>query len=87
MRIFRGEKFWQAHHQHFYQRMIGSGWSHRRLALWAYLLMVACGGTALSMRESESTPTTMVLLAWVLVYAGLLHFVQRRWQRHRVNCQ
>jgi len=45
-RGLRGEKVWIAHREHYYQRLIQSGWSHRRLALAAYLLMFATAGGA-----------------------------------------
>ena len=40
-RLARGEKFWQAHRQHYYQRMVRLGMGHARTALTWYLLMLA----------------------------------------------
>ena len=31
-RLLRGEPVWQAHRSHFYQRLVGVGWSHARVA-------------------------------------------------------
>jgi UDP-N-acetylmuramyl pentapeptide phosphotransferase/UDP-N-acetylglucosamine-1-phosphate transferase len=31
-RLARGERIWQAHRQHFYQRAVQGGWSHARVA-------------------------------------------------------
>jgi UDP-N-acetylmuramyl pentapeptide phosphotransferase/UDP-N-acetylglucosamine-1-phosphate transferase len=47
-RVARGERFWTAHRSHFYQRLVLAGWSHRRLALSAYLLMLACALAAIA---------------------------------------
>jgi Fuc2NAc and GlcNAc transferase len=33
-RIFRGEKFWEAHNQHFYQQAIKKGYSHHEVTLF-----------------------------------------------------
>jgi UDP-N-acetylmuramyl pentapeptide phosphotransferase/UDP-N-acetylglucosamine-1-phosphate transferase len=30
-RAFRGEKIWQAHSEHAYQRAVRAGWSHRKV--------------------------------------------------------
>ena len=40
-RALRRERVWKAHREHYYQRLILSGWSHRRVALAAYVLMLA----------------------------------------------
>ena len=45
-RALRGEKVWQAHKVHYYQRLVGLGWSHRRMALAEYAIMVAAAGSA-----------------------------------------
>src|SRR5207248_1198403 len=29
-RLMRGEKVWQAHREHYYQRLVLSGWTHRK---------------------------------------------------------
>ena len=31
-RLLRGRRIWQAHREHFYQRVVGAGWSHGRTA-------------------------------------------------------
>ena len=46
-RVLRGERFWQAHRSHYYQRLVQLGWGHRNTALAEYALMAACGGLAL----------------------------------------
>lgn len=38
-RLLRGERVWEAHREHAYQRLIRSGWSHTKVALHAYALM------------------------------------------------
>ena len=42
-RILKGERWYAAHRQHFYQWLIGRGWSHRRVA-GAYLATAAVLG-------------------------------------------
>ena len=42
-----GEKIWQAHRDHYYQRMVQSGFGHRNTALLGYILMLAAGASAI----------------------------------------
>lgn len=46
-RLLRGEKIWRPHREHYYQRLVLSGWGHRRTVLAEYAVMVLCGGFAL----------------------------------------
>lgn len=79
-RGLRGQKVWQAHHDHAYQRLIRSGWSHRRLALAAYLLMAGCALSALVLRFSDKSWVTAGLALWGLIYAGMLLAVEYHWR-------
>ncbi len=46
-RSAQGKRPWQAHREHFYQRVVQAGWSHKRTALWGYSLMLKCSLLAL----------------------------------------
>ncbi|HKI60327.1 MAG TPA: glycosyltransferase family 4 protein [Mariprofundaceae bacterium] len=48
-RLLRGEKVWQAHREHYYQRLVLAGWGHKKTVLIEYLLMGAVGFSALAM--------------------------------------
>lgn len=39
-RTLRGHKPWEAHREHFYQRLVRLGWGHKRTVLWGYALML-----------------------------------------------
>ena len=41
-RIAQGKRPWQAHREHFYQRLVRAGWGHKRTVLWSYALMLEC---------------------------------------------
>lgn len=47
-RLVRGERVWQAHRDHYYQRMVRGRFGHRGTACVAYALMVGCAGVALA---------------------------------------
>lgn len=78
-RGLRGAKVTEAHREHYYQRAIQMGWSHRKLALIEYALMVAAGASALLCLEK--TFPQLLLLIWVGVYAGIMAALDRSWRK------
>ncbi len=52
-RFFRGERIWQAHREHYYQRLIRMGWSHRRTALAYYGAMLFSAAGAFAARAAD----------------------------------
>ena len=80
-RLLRGERVWEAHRQHYYQRLILSGWSHRRTALSEYGLMVLCGVVALTGLHQSPAGQFMLLSALALTIALAMWAIDRRWKR------
>ena len=80
-RLLRGERVWQAHREHYYQRLILSGWSHRRAALYEYALMVLCGVVALISLRQPLVGQFILLAALALTMALAMWAVDRRWRR------
>jgi len=78
-RLVRGEKVWHAHREHYYQRVVQMGWSHRRLALAEYGLMAACGASALGLLHASFEVQLAGLSVWAVVYVGLMVAIDRRW--------
>jgi UDP-N-acetylmuramyl pentapeptide phosphotransferase/UDP-N-acetylglucosamine-1-phosphate transferase len=78
-RIVAGEKPWEAHRAHAYQRLVQHGWTHRRTVLCEYGLMTICAGSAILVR-AEVNPAfgAGILLAWILIYLVLGVSVSRR---------
>jgi UDP-N-acetylmuramyl pentapeptide phosphotransferase/UDP-N-acetylglucosamine-1-phosphate transferase len=79
-RMLRGERVWQAHRQHYYQRLILSGWSHRRTALSEYGLMIVCSVVALAGLQQPPAGQFLLLCALVLTIALAMWAVDKRWQ-------
>lgn len=71
-RVAKRERFWVAHRSHAYQRLVLSGWSHRRLALAAYALMAAAGASALLARAGSPMVQCGIIFFWVAAYALLV---------------
>lgn len=64
-RTLKGERVWEAHRSHYYQRLVQAGWSHRRTVLWEYGLMLLCGACALYAFRAP-TMTQWVIISVVL---------------------
>lgn len=79
-RAVRREKVWQAHREHYYQRLVQIGWGHYRTALFEYALMFAAGASAIwSMRQSSELPWQL-FFAWGGIYAALMLVLDWRWK-------
>lgn len=78
-RMVRREKVWSAHRQHYYQRLIRMGWSHRRLAMAEYLLMSACGGLALLLLTASFIWQAVGVASCIAIHLALMAWIDRRW--------
>ena len=78
-RTLHGHKPWIAHRDHYYQRLILGGWSHRKTALAYYGVMLAVAGSALI--AARSLNPDAILSAWVIIYTLLLFLLQRHLQK------
>jgi UDP-N-acetylmuramyl pentapeptide phosphotransferase/UDP-N-acetylglucosamine-1-phosphate transferase len=77
-RLARGERVWIAHRQHYYQRLVLSGWSTRRLALATYAVMVAAAASALAVRTASPAMQYAILAAWSALYIVAIVAIERR---------
>ncbi|SKC63843.1 MraY family glycosyltransferase [Paraburkholderia hospita] len=84
-RLIRGEKFWQAHRDHYYQRMVRSGIGHGRTAILWYLVMLA--GIAIAWYLSTRSPVVQLcgIIAWAVVLCILGVKVDLRWRRFQAE--
>jgi UDP-N-acetylmuramyl pentapeptide phosphotransferase/UDP-N-acetylglucosamine-1-phosphate transferase len=80
-RVVRGDPFWKAHREHYYQRLIRMGWSHSRTALCEYLLMAACSVLAIAMLEWPHQAQMIGLGSAALVFLAIGYAVDHHWLR------
>jgi UDP-N-acetylmuramyl pentapeptide phosphotransferase/UDP-N-acetylglucosamine-1-phosphate transferase len=81
-RALRGEKVWQAHRSHYYQRAVLLGASHRQLAIAAYVLMLAMAALGFALRAYPQHAGGALILSaatYLLIFLG----VDIRWRRNR----
>ncbi len=77
-RVLRREPFWRAHRTHYYQRLVLSGWSPRRLALAAYALMAAAGASALAAARADPPTRYAIIAIWSGAYLAAIVAIERR---------
>lgn len=71
-RVLNGEKVWQAHRSHFYQRLVRLGWGHRRTVLAEYVLMLAAAASALAGVGLSPRAQALLALGWLVAYVLLM---------------
>lgn len=81
-RLLRGERFWEAHRTHYYQRLVQLGWGHRRTVLAEYALMGGTSLTALLVLDMRIGPQLAALAAWSTVLIAAM-FGVRLMERQR----
>lgn len=81
-RLLRGEKVWEAHKTHYYQRLVQLYGSHRPVLFRLYGLMAACSVSALILMWLPTWLQTIGLLLWCLVYISLMLLVDDLEQQH-----
>lgn len=78
-RLLRGEHVWQAHREHYYQRLILFGHGHRKIAWLEYGLMLVLGVTALWGARQPSLTQAILLGGWAIIYIALTSLIDSRW--------
>jgi len=85
-RASRGARIWEAHREHYYQRLVLAGWSHTK-TLWAeYAVMAGCAGIAVIYKQGveagRPVVTAVVAVAYVLL-GFAVNGVERRARREK----
>lgn len=80
-RLAKRERVWEAHRDHYYQRLVQMGWGHRKTAWTEYTLMAACGLAALTGQTLAPATQVLVLATAGLVYVLLIASIELAWKR------
>ncbi|WP_261527329.1 MraY family glycosyltransferase [Burkholderia multivorans] len=91
-RTIRGEKVWEAHRDHCYQRLARMGLGHRRTTLLWYVMMAAASLIAIALLRVAPTLQYALFVLW---YVGILAAglgVMAAWKRFerkgsQANCE
>lgn len=82
-RLLRRERVWQAHRDHYYQRLVRMGFGHRGTALIEYAVMGGCAAIALLARRESATAQAGAVALAAAVLIAIAFWVDLRWARHR----
>lgn len=81
-RLWRRENLAVAHRDHYYQRCVRSGFSHRQTVIGEYLLMALCSACAY-LAIGRSALLQWAILAFLVVVYGFLAALVGRWEALR----
>jgi len=76
-RALAGERVWEAHKSHFYQRLVQLGWGHKKTVLHGYLLMVLCGISACYSLQMSVFIQWLVIVIWTVIYVVIMIRITR----------
>jgi len=82
-RLLSGLRIWEAHRDHYYQRLVLLGLGHRGTAFAEYALMAACGLAALWVMTFTTTLQYAALAAAGVLYVALIIVIERAWRAQR----
>lgn len=80
-RAVRGRRVWQAHREHYYQRMVLMGLGHRATAWIGYAAMALCGLVAVLARHQAPEVQAAAFLGASAALAAVAVWVDLRWAR------
>jgi UDP-N-acetylmuramyl pentapeptide phosphotransferase/UDP-N-acetylglucosamine-1-phosphate transferase len=80
-RLLRGERVWQAHRDHYYQRLVRMGFGHRGTAAIEYTVMLVCAAVALLARNAKFSAQVAALAAASAALIAIAIWVDMRWGR------
>lgn len=81
-RAINGEKVWEAHKVHYYQRLVQMGWGHKKTALVEYALMFLASTSAIFMLKVPFLWNYTLLILWVAIFFLLMRLIDKHWKHH-----
>jgi UDP-N-acetylmuramyl pentapeptide phosphotransferase/UDP-N-acetylglucosamine-1-phosphate transferase len=79
-RLWQRQRVWQAHREHYYQRLVQLGWGHARTALAEYALMALCGVAGLYALNVDGDTQTIVLGTLAMAYMVAMLAIDATWR-------
>jgi UDP-N-acetylmuramyl pentapeptide phosphotransferase/UDP-N-acetylglucosamine-1-phosphate transferase len=80
-RLARRERVWEAHREHYYQRMVRMGLGHRGTALTAYAAMALCVAGAFAALAASGALRAVLLALVITLLVAIAVWVDVRWAR------
>lgn len=86
-RLLRGERIWQAHHSHYYQRLVRMGLGHARTAKLYFAAMIGCAASAAMVEILAPEWGPVLVFAWCTLLALMGRRIDRRWRAFEAAAQ
>jgi len=80
-RVLRGERFWESHRSHYYQRVNRLGAGHGGTLAAYGTLMIACAGTAVACEIAAPRWGAAALAAWCVAHGVIFAAIDYHWRR------
>ncbi|MCH7549949.1 MAG: hypothetical protein IH969_10520, partial [Candidatus Krumholzibacteriota bacterium] len=71
-RLMRGEKIFQAHHTHYYQRLLSLGLNHKQVTVLEYLITILLGASAIIYLRAGGLFPLFLSFCWLVVFAAAI---------------
>jgi UDP-N-acetylmuramyl pentapeptide phosphotransferase/UDP-N-acetylglucosamine-1-phosphate transferase len=81
-RLLRGERVWQAHRTHYYQRLVRMGLGHAGTARLYMAAMTGCAASAVMVQLMDPRFGGLLLVAWSTLFALMGRRIDRRWRAY-----
>lgn len=79
-RLLRGERIWQAHRSHYYQRLVRMGLGHAQTAKLYFAAMIGCAASAAMVQMLAPGLGIALVLAWCVLFVLMGRRIDRRWR-------
>jgi len=79
-RALAGARVWEAHKDHYYQRLVQLGFGHRKTALMEYAMMGGCAVAGLWAMTLSKSGQYAVLAAAATIYLVAILWIERAWK-------
>jgi UDP-N-acetylmuramyl pentapeptide phosphotransferase/UDP-N-acetylglucosamine-1-phosphate transferase len=79
-RLASGARVWEAHRDHYYQRLVRIGVGHRATALAEYAVMLTCGIAALWALKISALERQVIFWCLALLYVALIFIIENLWR-------
>lgn len=84
-RALANKKIWQPHREHYYQRVLTTGLSHKQTTLMEYGFMLICSAVALFLLGQEVRMQFVILIVTLLYTCIFLFYIDNRWKKNKIE--
>ncbi len=79
-RIYKKQKIWLAHKEHYYQRMLLMGMSHTKLSILSYCYVLIAGMLGLVLDSFNNFKITVITFIFLcFTFSMLMFFIDKKW--------